>query len=65
MSTLKELVAPYVRKFGYVPPAMAEKYAIQDAFTAEFPGETPLQVYCRAAVSGDTLLQTACLILGA
>ena len=65
MSTLHELTKPYVRKFGYVRPSMPEKYAIQDAFTNEHPGKTPLQVYCNVAVSGDTVLQTACLILGA
>ena len=65
MSTLHDLVKPFKRPLGYVPPFTAERYAIQDAFNAEFPGKTPLQVYCEAAVSGDTILQTACLILGA
>lgn len=65
MSTLHELIKPYIRKFGYIPPSMPEKYAIRDAFTKEYPGKTPLQVYCEAAVSGDRVLQTACLILGA
>ena len=65
MRTLKELVAPYDRKIGYVMPNQPERYDIQDAFTKEYPGKTPLQVYCEAAVSGDRVLQTACLILGA
>lgn len=65
MSTLHNLTKPYVRKFGYIPPSMPEKYAILDAFTLVHPGKTPLQVYCEASVSGDSILQTACLILGA
>lgn len=65
MSTLHNLTKPYIRKFGYIPPFTPERYAIQDAFTLEYPGKTPLQVYCEAVVSGDRVLQTACLILGA
>ena len=65
MPTLHELVIPYIRPLGYVPPSTPERYDIQDAFTKEYPGKTPLQVYCESAVSGDTVLQTACLILGA
>ena len=65
MKTLHELTKPYVRKIGYIPPFTPERYAIQDAFTKEHPGKTPLRVYCEAAVSGDRILATACLILGA